>query len=216
MYKHFFKPLFDFLLALTALPFILLLCIPVAIAIKADDKGPVFYCGKRIGRNGKPFKMVKFRTMKVNAPDIRLNDGSTYNSDDDDRVTKVGKFLRKTSIDELPQIFNILKFQMSFIGPRPDPVDWLDKYADNERDFLKLRPGVTGYNQAYFRNSADGQQKIDNDNYYFKHISLWFDIKIFFRTFICVVKKENVNVSADRVESAAEEQENNGKGNNDA
>ncbi len=216
MYKHFFKPLFDFLLALTALPFILLLCIPVAIAIKADDRGPVFYCGKRIGRNGKPFKMVKFRTMKVNAPDIRLNDGSTYNSDDDDRVTKVGKFLRKTSIDELPQIFNILKFQMSFVGPRPDPVDWLDKYADNERDFLKLRPGVTGYNQAYFRNSADGQQKIDNDNYYFKHISLWFDIKIFFRTFICVVKKENVNVSADRVESAAKEQENNGKGNNDA
>lgn len=216
MYKHFFKPLFDFLLALTALPFILLLCIPVAIAIKADDKGPVFYCGKRIGRNGKPFKMVKFRTMKVNAPDIRLNDGSTYNSDDDDRVTKVGKFLRKTSIDELPQIFNILKFQMSFIGPRPDPVDWLEKYADDERDFLKLRPGVTGYNQAYFRNSADGQQKIDNDNYYYKHISLWFDIKIFFKTFICVVKKENVNVSADRVESAVEEQESNGKGNNDA
>lgn len=216
MYKHFFKPLFDFLLALTALPFILLLCIPVAIAIKADDKGPVFYCGKRIGRNGKPFKMVKFRTMKVNAPDIRLNDGSTYNSDDDDRVTKVGKFLRKTSIDELPQIFNILKFQMSFIGPRPDPVDWLEKYADDERDFLKLRPGVTGYNQAYFRNSADGQQKIDNDNYYYKHISLWFDIKIFFKTFICVVKKENVNVSADRVESAVEEQESNGKGNDNA
>ena len=216
MYKHFFKPLFDFFLALTALPFILLLCIPVAIAIKADDKGPVFYCGKRIGRNGKPFKMVKFRTMKVNAPDIRLNDVSTYNSDDDDRVTKVGKFLRKTSIDELPQIFNILKFQMSFIGPRPDPVDWLEKYADDERDFLKLRPGVTGYNQAYFRNSADGQQKIDNDNYYYKHISLWFDIKIFFKTFICVVKKENVNVSADRVESAVEEQESNGKGNDDA
>ena len=216
MYKHFFKPLFDFFLALTALPFILLLCIPVAIAIKADDKGPVFYCGKRIGRNGKPFKMVKFRTMKVNAPDIRLNDGSTYNSDDDDRVTKVGKFLRKTSIDELPQIFNILKFHMSFIGPRPDPVDWLEKYADDERDFLKLRPGVTGYNQAYFRNSADGQQKIDNDNYYYKHISLWFDIKIFFKTFICVVKKENVNVSADRVESAVEEQESNGKGNDDA
>ncbi len=216
MYKHFFKPLFDFFLALTALPFILLLCIPVAIAIKADDRGPVFYCGKRIGRNGKPFKMVKFRTMKVNAPDIRLNDGSTYNSDDDDRVTKVGKFLRKTSIDELPQIFNILKFQMSFIGPRPDPVDWLEKYADDERDFLKLRPGVTGYNQAYFRNSADGQQKIDNDNYYYKHISLWFDIKIFFKTFICVVKKENVNVSADRVESAVEEQESNGKGNDDA
>ena len=201
MYKHFFKPLFDFIFALIALPFLLLICIPVAIAIKIDDHGPVFYCGKRIGRNGKPFRMVKFRTMKVNAPDIRLSDGSTYNSDEDERVTKVGRFLRKTSIDELPQIFNILVFQMSFIGPRPDPLDWLDKYAEDKKNFLKLRPGVTGYNQAYYRNSADGEQKIENDNYYFDHISLWLDIKILFRTFVSVVKEENVHVDAQRIEN---------------
>ena len=107
MYKYLFKPLFDFILSLIAMPFLILLCIPVAIAIKIDDGGPVFYCGKRIGRKGKPFKMVKFRTMKVNAPDLRLSDGSTYNSDEDERVTRVGRFLRKTSIDELPQFFNI-------------------------------------------------------------------------------------------------------------
>ena len=214
MYKYFLKPLIDFILALILLPFLLLICIPVALAIKIDDHGPVFYCGKRIGRNGKPFKMVKFRTMKVNAPDIRLSDGSTYNAADDERVTKVGRFLRKTSIDELPQIFNILIFQMSFIGPRPDPVDWLDKYDEDKKDFLKIRPGVTGYNQAYFRNSADGDQKIENDNYYFKRISLWLDIKILFKTFISVVKKENVNVDLKRTESLATiEGEDNGDNN---
>lgn len=208
MYRHFLKPLFDFILALIALPFVLLICIPVAIAIKVDDHGPIFYCGNRIGRNGKPFKMVKFRTMKVNAPDIRLSDGSTYNAADDERVTKVGRFLRKTSIDELPQIFNILVFQMSFIGPRPDPVDWLDKYNDDEKDFLKMRPGITGYNQAYFRNSADGEEKIKNDNYYYKKVSFWMDIKILFRTFVSVVREENVNVDVERIGDADSDESN--------
>lgn len=194
MYKNFAKPIFDFIIALICLPFLLLIIIPVGLAIKIDDRGPIFYCGKRVGRNGKTFKMVKFRTMKVNAPDIRLNDGSTYNANDDPRVTKVGRFLRKTSIDELPQIFNILIFQMSFIGPRPDPVDWLDKYDDDEKDFLKLRPGITGYSQAYFRNSEDGYQKVKNDNYYYHHISLWYDIKILFKTVAIVFKSENVYV----------------------
>ncbi len=202
MYKYLFKPLFDFILSLIAMPFLILLCIPVAIAIKIDDGGPVFYCGKRIGRKGKPFKMVKFRTMKVNAPDLRLSDGSTYNSDEDERVTRVGRFLRKTSIDELPQFFNIFIFQMSLVGPRPDPVDWLDKYEEDEKDFLKLRPGVTGYSQAYFRNSVDGKQKIENDNFYYKHLSFWLDVKIFFRTFVCVIKQENINVDDQRIEES--------------
>ena len=140
--------------------------------------------------------------MKVNAPDLRLSDGSTYNSDEDERVTRVGRFLRKTSIDELPQFFNIFIFQMSLVGPRPDPVDWLDKYEEDEKDFLKLRPGVTGYSQAYFRNSADGKQKIENDNFYYKHLSFWLDVKIFFRTFVCVIKKENINVDDQRIEES--------------
>lgn len=191
MYKHFFKRVFDFILSLICLPFLLLFFLVVAIAIKIDDRGPVFYSAKRIGRNGKLFKMIKFRSMKVNAPDIRLADGSTYNGDDDPRVTRVGKFIRKTSIDELPQLLNVFVGQMSFIGPRPDPEDWLDKYTDEERVFLSVRPGITGYSQAYFRNEADGKEKIKNDVYYAKHCTLWMDIKIFFKTIATVFKREN-------------------------
>ncbi len=191
MYNLVIKRFFDFLMALICLPFLLLLILFVAIAIKIDDHGPVFYCAKRIGRKGKLFKMVKFRSMKVNAPDIRLADGSTYNGEDDPRVTRMGRILRKTSIDELPQILNVLVGHMSFIGPRPDPEDWLDKYTEEERIFLKVRPGITGYSQAYFRNDADGQQKIINDVYYAKHCTMWMDIKVLFKTIGTVFKREN-------------------------
>ena len=124
MYKHFFKRVLDILISLIALPFVILTIIIFGPIIFLTDRGPIFYCGKRIGRNGKAFKMIKFRSMKVNAPDIRLEDGSTYNGEDDPRVTKIGKFLRKTSIDELPQFLNVLFGQMSIIGPRPDPLDY--------------------------------------------------------------------------------------------
>ena len=105
MYKHFFKRLIDFFIALCAAPFVLIVCVFVWIAIKCDDGGPLFHLASRIGRNGKIFKMFKFRSMIVNAPDLRMPDGSTYNAADDPRVTKVGKFLRRTSIDEIPQIY---------------------------------------------------------------------------------------------------------------
>ena len=123
MYKHFFKRFLDILISLLVLPFFVLIFIIVAPLIFFTDKGPIFYCGKRIGRNGKIFKMFKFRSMIVNAPDIRTATGSTYNGDDDPRVTKIGRFLRKTSIDEIPQILNVLKGDMSIIGPRPDTPD---------------------------------------------------------------------------------------------
>ena len=143
--------------------------------------------------------------MKVNAPDIRLADGSTYNGDDDPRVTRVGKFIRKTSIDELPQILNVFVGQMSIIGPRPDPEDWLDKYTEEERVFLKVRPGITGYSQAYFRNDADGKEKIKNDVYYAQNCSLWLDVKIFFKTIATVLKRENTY--KDMKEETAAQQE---------
>lgn len=98
--------------------------------------------------------------MKKNAPDIRLADGSTYNGVDDPRVTRVGRFLRSTSIDEIPQILNMLKGEMSLIGPRPDPPDWLERYPSEVRIFLQVRPGLTGYSQAFFRNSVDGNEKM--------------------------------------------------------
>lgn len=191
LYKRLGKRLIDITLALIALPIFLVVLIIVAPLIYLEDKGTIFYLSKRIGLNGSPFTIYKLRSMKVNAPDIRLEDGSTYNGEDDPRVTKVGKFIRKTSIDELPQILNIIKGDMSLIGPRPDPLDWLDRYPEDVKVFLNVRPGITGYNQAYFRNDADGYGKMKNDVYYAKHCTFWMDIKIFFKTIAVVLKQEN-------------------------
>lgn len=198
MYVSFFKRVCDFLLGLIALPFVLIAIIILGPIIWFTDRGPIFYAGKRIGQNGKPFGMLKFRSMKVNAPDIRLADGSTYNGDDDPRVTKIGKFLRKTSLDEIPQFLNVLVGQMSIIGIRPDPLDWLEKYNEHERVILTVKPGITGYNQAYFRNSADGETKLRNDVYYAEHISFVLDVKIFFKTIKTVLLRENVNIDKNR------------------
>ncbi len=156
MYQKYIKRFLDFIIALIALPFVLLIILIVSPFILFDDGFPIFYNANRIGQYGKLFKMYKFRSMKKNAPDIRLVDGSTYNGEDDPRVTKIGKILRKTSIDEIPQLLNMLKGDMSLIGPRPDPPDWLEKYPEDVKIFLNVKPGITGYNQAYYRNSADG------------------------------------------------------------
>ena len=198
MYKSFFKRIFDLLLSIIALPFVLLLIFIVAPFIWFEDRGPLFYNAYRIGKSGKPFKMLKFRSMKVNAPDIRLEDGSTYNGANDPRVTYVGNFLRKTSLDELPQIINVLIGNMSWVGIRPDPLDWLERYTDAERIILTVKPGITGYNQAYFRNSADGATKLRNDMYYAKHISFWMDVKIFFKTAKTVLFHEHINIDDNR------------------
>lgn len=197
MYRY-TKRFLDFTFALFALPFVFLIIIIIAPILWFDDKGPIFYAGKRIGYNGKPFGMLKFRSMKVNAPDIRLADGSTYNGDDDPRVTRVGRFLRRTSLDEIPQVLNVLAGQMSFIGIRPDPLDWLEKYNEHERVILTVKPGITGYNQAYFRNGADGEMKLKNDVYYAEHISFWLDVKIFFKTIKTVLSRENINIDENR------------------
>ena len=198
MYTHFFKRLFDIIIGLIALPFVLLAIVIFGPIIYFEDKGPMFYKAQRIGKGGKTFSMLKFRSMKVNAPDIRLEDGSTYNGDDDPRVTKIGKFMRNTSVDEIPQFLNILFGQMSLIGIRPDPVDWLEKYNEHERIILTVKPGITGYNQAYYRNSADGALKLKNDVYYAENISFLLDLKIIFRTIKTVFLHENVNIDENR------------------
>lgn len=190
---RFVKRTFDIVCSLILMIPIGIILVISAIFIKVEDHGPVFYMAERIGKFGKTFKMFKLRSMKVNAPDIRLSDGSTYNGDDDPRVTKFGKIARKTSIDELPQIINILKGDMSFIGPRPDTPMYLDKYSDKERIILTVRPGITGYNQAINRNSVLTKEKLKNDIYYVNHISLWFDIKIVFMTIRTVLGRKNIN-----------------------
>lgn len=194
MYMHFFKRIFDIIVGLIALPFLLLLIIIMAPIIYFDDKGPIFYNGPRIGKGGRVFKMFKFRSMKVNSPDIRTADGSTYNGDDDPRVTRVGRFMRKTSMDELPQFLNVLIGNMSFVGNRPDTPDMANDYTEEEKKYLfKVKPGITGFSQAYFRNSVDSKTKILNDIYYVKNATLWFDVKIVFRTVRTVLRQENVN-----------------------
>lgn len=192
MYEKFIKRFFDIIISLIVLPFVLLITLVVSPFIIMDDGLPIFYNARRIGRNGNLFKMYKFRSMKNNAPDIRTATGDTYNSEDDPRVTKVGRILRKTSVDELPQFLNVLKGDMSLIGPRPDPPDWLDKYSDDEKEFLKVRPGITGYSQAYYRNLISAKDKIRNDVYYAKNCSLTLDLKVLLKTIGTVISHKNI------------------------
>lgn len=192
MYKHFFKRILDIFVGIVGLLFLIPIFIIVAPIIHFTDGGPVFYNAQRVGKNGKLFKMYKFRSMYVNSPDLRNSDGSTYNGEDDPRVTKVGRFMRKTSIDEFPQFLNVLIGTMSVIGPRPDPPDDLDIYTEEQKFKLTVKPGITGYNQAYFRNSIPQDEKFANDVFYARKVSFWFDIKIFFKTLVSVIKRDNV------------------------
>ena len=194
MYRNFFKRIFDLVLAIIALPFWLIILVVVGPMIYFQDKGSIFYNAPRLGKGGKIFKMCKFRSMKMNAPDLRNEDGSTFNAEDDPRLTKIGKFIRKTSLDETPQLLNIIKGDMSIIGPRPDLPEHLELYEGNEARKLEIRPGVTGYNQAYFRNTVPWKERIKNDIYYIDHLTMWMDIKVFFKTAVSVLKREDVFV----------------------
>lgn len=193
MYKFFFKRVLDICISLFALPLVLLFVVFFGPMIWVEDRGPIFYKAKRIAKGSGIFNMYKFRSMKVNAPDIRLENGDTYNGDDDPRVTRIGKFLRKTSIDEVPQFLNVLIGNMSLIGPRPDTPDFLDVYIKEYPAIITIKPGITGYNQAYFRNSIDGKEKMKNDDYYAKHLTFWMDVKIVFKTIKTVLFRENIN-----------------------
>ena len=208
MYKNFFKRFFDILVSVIALPFFCLIFIIVAPLIFFTDKGPVFYNAPRLGKNGKIFKMYKFRSMYVNAPDIRLPDGSTYNSEDDYRVTKIGKILRKASIDEIPQILNVLLGQMSLVGPRPNLApDNFDDLSEIEKKRVEVRPGITGYNQAFFRNDVTTEEKFMNDVFYIENLSFGMDVKVIVKTFFAVLKRENIYASTQKDVSLQDKRE---------
>lgn len=192
MYTKFFKRVIDIFLSVMALPIFLIIYIVFGLLIKIEDKGPIFYKADRIGKDGKIFKMYKFRSMKVNAPVLLNADGSTYNSKDDPRVTKVGKFMRETSIDEIPQIINVLRGEMSIIGPRASLASVLETFKDDEKDKMKVRPGITGYTQAYFRNGLSNREKRLKDAWYANNLSFGLDAKIFFKTILTVIKKDGV------------------------
>lgn len=192
LYKKYIKRLLDILLSVILLPFVIIVISLFGLLIKLEDRGPIFYCGERLGKDGRIFKMYKLRSMKVNAPDLRNPDGSTYNSDKDPRLTRIGRILRKTSLDELPQIFSVLKGDMSFIGPRPDLPEHINYYEGEEIRKLEVLPGITGYNQAYFRNSVEWKQRLKNDIYYVNNISFMLDFKILWKTVFSVLMEKGI------------------------
>ena len=192
MYRSYFKRLFDLIFAAIALPFWLIILLVISPIIYFQDKGAIFYNAPRLGKDGKVFKMYKFRSMKMNAPDLRNDDGSTFNAEDDPRLTSIGKFIRKTSLDETPQLLNIIKGDMSIIGPRPDLPEHMNMYEGNEVRKLEIKPGVTGFNQAYFRNTVPWKERIKNDIYYIDNLSCWMDVKIFIKTALSVLMREAV------------------------
>lgn len=194
VYRIYVKRLLDMVFAVFLMPFLLFIIVVVGPVIYFQDKGPVFYNAPRLGKNGRVFRMYKFRSMKVNAPDIRNDDGSTFNSEDDPRLTKIGRFIRKTSIDETPQIMNVLKGDMSFVGPRPDLPEHREMYTEAEAQKLKVKPGITGYSQAYFRNSLPWKARIGKDIVYVNELSFSMDLKIFMKTVFSVLAGKAVYI----------------------
>ena len=192
------KRIIDVIISIIGLIVLSPIFLILAIIIKLDSKGPVFFAHTRYGKDGKKFKMYKFRTMYENAQDM-INDFTpeqmkewkeNFKLQDDPRITKVGKFLRKTSLDELPQIVNIMKGDLSIIGPRPVIEEELKKYGENKEKFLSVTPGLTGYWQANGRSSTTYEQRMEMELYYIDHISPKLDFKIFFKTIESVIKKE--------------------------
>ena len=197
MYRLFLKRMLDIIGAIILLPFVMLEIIILAPIIWLTDKGPVFYNANRAGKGYKPFKMFKLRSMYVNSPDLKNADGSTFNSDNDPRVTPIGRIMRKTSLDEFPQFLNILIGDMSFVGPRPKlyregRMEEDDVTEDMKKSF-EVKPGVTGYAQAYYRNSITQEEKFHWDAYYAEHISFWMDVKIIWQTIVSVIARKNIN-----------------------
>lgn len=180
MYRHFFKRFFDILFSVLG---ILIGGIPmliVALCVKLDSPGPVLFQQDRIGKDGKVFKIYKFRSMCVGA-----EKGGVYSDNKDSRVTKVGRILRATSLDELPQFFNVLMGDMSFIGPRP-PLTYhpwpLEEYTDHQRRMFEVRPGITGWTQTHGRKDVEWHRRIDLNVWYVDHLSFLLDMKILFLT----------------------------------
>lgn len=191
---------FDIVASAAALIILSPIMLIAAILVYVDDPGKVFYGHVRIGKNGKPFKMWKFRSMYMNAdkmidlltPEQAKQYYTEFKIDNDPRITKIGNFLRKTSLDELPQLFNVLCNDMSLVGPRPLIESEIQTYYDDTHDvLLAVKPGVTGYWQAYARNNATYQsgERQKMEMYYVRNASLWLDIKILFKTVESVLKK---------------------------
>ena len=187
MYKHFFKRVFDLFIALVALLLIGWFIIIVAIWLHFANKGAgAFFTQDRPGKDAKIFRVIKFKTMT----DERDTDGNLL--PDAQRLTKVGRFVRSTSVDELPQLINILKGDMSLIGPRPLLPEYLWVFGEFQKRRMEVRPGITGWAQVHGRNHLKLSKKFEYDVWYVDNCSLWLDIKIIWMTVMNVLKREDV------------------------
>jgi lipopolysaccharide/colanic/teichoic acid biosynthesis glycosyltransferase len=186
--KRLLKRTFDLLVSLTLIILLSPILIIIAVTIKLSDKGPAIFKQERAGKDGKPFTLYKFRTMKINVDPY----GQSPGSGDDPRLIKRGKFLREYSLDELPQLFNVLKGNMSFVGPRPLYVSQIREFSDHHKKRLRLKPGLTGMSQIYLRSDLTSQESLDMEVEYVQKQSLWLDIKILFLTLAVVLGKKGV------------------------
>lgn len=195
MYKHFLKRVLDIVLALIGIAVAGIPMLLIALCVKLESPGPALFKQERLGKDGKVFKMYKFRSMCVGA-----EKGGVYSDNKDTRVTRVGRIIRATSLDELPQFFNVLFGHMSFIGPRP-PLTYhpwpLDQYTDFQRRMFEVRPGITGWTQTHGRKDVEWHRRIELNVWYVDHVSLWLDIKILFLTvFKVLTAADNENKGA--------------------
>lgn len=201
MYKHFFKRFFDFWISLIALICISPILLVVTIWLHFANKGAgAFFLQERPGKGGKLFKVIKYKTMT----DERDADGNLL--PDGDRLTKVGKFVRSTSIDELPQLFNVLKGDMALIGPRPLLVQYLPYYTEREKLRHMVRPGISGWAQVHGRNTAKWDERLEMDAYYAEHLSLWIDLKVIVITIKNVLMRKDISVDSNAVEPYLDEE----------
>ena len=195
---NFFKRSFDIISASIGILFLLPLFIVLAILVKLDSKGPIFFSHKRIGKNGKIIGIYKFRSMVSNSEEIFKNFTEeqkkefekNFKLDDDPRITKIGGFLRKTSLDELPQLLNIIKGDMSVVGPRPIVRAEIEKYGVCADKLFSVKPGLTGFWQANGRSDTTYEERVQMDMYYIDNRSFLLDIRIILKTVISVIRKE--------------------------
>lgn len=190
MYKNILKRFFDIVFSIIMIIILIPLFVAISISIKIDSKGPIFFSQKRVGKNRKIFKIIKFRSMIIFDESYYSNGAEMKN---EDRITRVGLILRKTSLDELPQLFNILLGHMSLIGPRPTLEYQVNKYNSHQMRRLDVKPGLTGLAQVNGRNSLTWEEKINYDVQYTREISFILDLKIFIKTIFVVIRKDKTN-----------------------
>jgi lipopolysaccharide/colanic/teichoic acid biosynthesis glycosyltransferase len=178
----FFKRLLDLVVSAVVLLILSPLLLLIAAAVRLTSPGPALFRQRRLGQDQVPFSIYKFRTMMHNAPDLRNPDGSTLSGDDDPRITRLGRLLRRTSLDELPQFLNVLKGEMSLVGPRPDPVNVTDLYRPKDFARLSVKPGLTGWAAIHGRNDIPWERRRDLDLEYVRRHSFWLDLTILLRT----------------------------------